>query len=283
MYKAFLISVLAIGIFTGQISRAENVDSLENKETATKKNVKVDMKLASLEVTLISKEEQELIDMINEFRKKNGISPLEVDSPLCNVAKQHSREMVEKNFLDTIALVQGLLNERQLKAGIWDYPGFALTGKGDSVKDLCQQFEEKNERTLLDSSFTHMGIGTVITNSREIVGTICFVRRIVEISPGFVGKVNLPAKSSKPATSSFTIRGSTRMKYLKFSVFNISSDSLERCIASKPLSTKEIVVPEKGKFNVELPDFPYPENVIVLIEAKQNKTGKYFTTNCIIQ
>src|SRR5699024_11742496 len=48
----------------------------------------------------LSEYEQEVVNLTNEEREKNGLEPLEIDKELSSVAREKSSDMQENNYFD---------------------------------------------------------------------------------------------------------------------------------------------------------------------------------------
>ncbi len=226
-------------------------------------------------------EEEALIELINVFREENGLPFLNIDITLNKIAKKHSREMVEFNYLDPTSPTQGTPSERTLKAGVWDYPSFVCVAKGESVQELFGYFKEVCRDVILDPLISHVGVSVDFDENYKMISTLHFVRRIVEIdlfsmcvSAGFGDVANI--------RESFGITGCTKMQYLQFSVYRDSTYLLEDLSDKSVYSINEIIV--RDSFDVELKVSPkFKEWFIVIIEAKEKHEDEYCPVSYILQ
>jgi uncharacterized protein YkwD len=95
-------------------------------------------------------EEQTFLDMINRERAERGLCRLKLDTLLVGVAREHSREMCDKDYFDHVSPTAGLRTpmERYLKA-LGRRPAYACVGENlfyCSVVDV-----DRGHRALMES------------------------------------------------------------------------------------------------------------------------------------
>lgn len=110
----------------------------------------------------LTDEEQTMIGLINQEREQEGLKPLKVDARLTKIAREHSQEMIDRNFFSHYSPRIGSLFDRLKAAGIknWQAAGENLAGATTveiAFSALMQSPEHKEN--LLNPRYTHMGIG----------------------------------------------------------------------------------------------------------------------------
>lgn len=101
-------------------------------------------------VSSITTEEQAFLDRINEERVERGLNELRLDPVLVGVAREHSREMCEKDYFDHISPTPGQRTpmQRYLRA-LTKRPPYACVGENlfyCSVVDVA-----RGHRALMES------------------------------------------------------------------------------------------------------------------------------------
>ncbi|MEB3100421.1 peptidoglycan-binding protein [Ferviditalea candida] len=109
----------------------------------------------------LSAEEQQMVNLVNQERSKNGLKPLIADLELSRVARIKSQEMVDRNYFSHQSPLYGSPFEMMKKFGI------SFTSAGENI--ACNRSVEAAHQALmasqghreniLNSSFTHIGIG----------------------------------------------------------------------------------------------------------------------------
>lgn len=110
----------------------------------------------------LSEYEQEVVNLTNEEREKNGLEPLEIDKELSSVAREKSSDMQENNYFDHNSPTYGspfdMMDQFQI-----DYTSAGENiAKGqptpEEVVDAWMNSEGHREN-ILNGSFTHIGVG----------------------------------------------------------------------------------------------------------------------------
>jgi len=102
--------------------------------------------------------EEEALRRINEERRANGLRPLAWDPILSAVAREHSRDMAEHDYLDYVSPRLGTLDYRRHRAGSPAGNLRLAIARAASVEGLLRQLREGAEPFHL-SDGTHLGIG----------------------------------------------------------------------------------------------------------------------------
>src|SRR5699024_329264 len=110
----------------------------------------------------LSEDEQEVVNLTNEVREKNGLEPLEIDKKLSSVARKKTSDMQENNKYDNNSPTYGspfdMMDQFQI-----DYTSAGENiAKGqptpEEVVDAWMNSEGHREN-ILNGSFTHIGVG----------------------------------------------------------------------------------------------------------------------------
>ena len=128
----------------------------------------------------LSEEEQRVLDLTNEARKKEGLQPLKVNAVLTKTARAHSENMAKQRKLDH-KLDDMNPAQRVEKAG------YKFFGVGENIymsKRINAEAPDLAMKTWLDSKphrenilqkeFTEIGIGVATNDSGEIYFTQVF-------------------------------------------------------------------------------------------------------------
>ena len=75
-------------------------------------------------------EEQHWANLINQLRQNKGLDFFIVDTLLTDIARKHSKEMVDLNYLSEVSPISGTPLDGTQKAWISDYHSVAFVAKG---------------------------------------------------------------------------------------------------------------------------------------------------------
>jgi len=116
----------------------------------------------------ISSDEQRLVDLTNAERRAKGLPELHVNMMLVQVARQHSKEMFDKNYFDHHSPTPGLSTpkDRYLR-GLGRVPVWACIGENlfySSVVDpdlghKCLMESLPHAQNILNTQFNEIGVG----------------------------------------------------------------------------------------------------------------------------
>lgn len=125
---------------------------------------------------VLSSQEKELAELINQDRVNKGLEPLALDWIVIDVSREHSNEMVVSNYLAPISPTKGdpegwLAGKRSLQRAA------AIIAKGKSVKELYKQISHYRSYLKEISDINHdlLGVGIVKDPSGYLIATVCFV------------------------------------------------------------------------------------------------------------
>jgi uncharacterized protein YkwD len=128
----------------------------------------------------LTKEEQRLLDLTNEVRKKENLPPLTVNPLLVEVARKHSQTMAMKHKL--AHEIDGARPAERLKAAGYKFFAFGENiheskRKGVDAADAAVKWwlnSEKHRENILDKQFTEIGVGMATTDAGETFSTQVF-------------------------------------------------------------------------------------------------------------
>jgi uncharacterized protein YkwD len=110
-------------------------------------------------------EEQQLLDLVNKERLKNGMAALKTDPKLLQMARDYGREMEKNRFFGHVSPVSGDLFKRFSKSDVrkdWQIAGenlaISTTVEGAHTGLMSSP---KHKENLLDPRYTDVGIGIV--------------------------------------------------------------------------------------------------------------------------
>jgi hypothetical protein len=127
--------------------------------------------------------EKKIFELVNLERKKNGLSQLTYDTHLRSAARQHSQDMLKRNYFSHFAPTEELKNpgDRVYQTGLCDF----VVGENiavHSLEGLPEQIAEKlmdqwmtsagHRANILRPEFTDIGIGVVSAKDSTITDTL---------------------------------------------------------------------------------------------------------------
>jgi uncharacterized protein YkwD len=111
---------------------------------------------------LITNTEQQVLDLTNSVRVRNGISALEWSEKAQSSSRKHSEEMANNNYFSHTDLNGKSSADRMDVEGItWSYCGENIAaGYDDAVEVTFGWFQSSGHRkNMLNDNFTHLGVG----------------------------------------------------------------------------------------------------------------------------
>jgi uncharacterized protein YkwD len=125
---------------------------------------------------MLSKEEQQLLDLTNQERKKAKLPPLKANAVLCKVARAHSANMAKQGKMEH--KLDGKDVFARLTAAAYDYAvaGENLARGEDSLEDVVAEWmKSKGHReNILADDFTEIGLGLAKAGNGRIYYTQVF-------------------------------------------------------------------------------------------------------------
>ncbi len=109
--------------------------------------------------------EAELLSLVNRARADAGLGPVAADPALARVARAHSRDMMENDFVAHVSPRTGGPGERLEKAGIQATRVLENIGRAGSVEEAHKGLMRSpgHRSAILAPQVTHVGIGVVFT------------------------------------------------------------------------------------------------------------------------
>lgn len=173
--KIFIFFIFVIFIFIESISFATYINA---NETKIKSEEEINQIIGTTEVCLTS-EEQEVLNLINEYRMENGLSELKPANKLQEVADLKAKDLVENKYFSHVSENLGTPFE-MLKSNNIDYAvaGENLAGNINSSKAVEAWINSPTHKAnILDEEFKYTGISVV---ESPVYGKV-FVQIFVDI------------------------------------------------------------------------------------------------------
>ncbi|WP_257391793.1 CAP domain-containing protein [Mesobacillus jeotgali] len=112
--------------------------------------------------TEISAFEAKVIDLTNEQRRKNGLSNLQPDTALSNVAQEKSNDMQAKNYFSHTSPTYGSPFDMMRDFGVsYNTAGENIAMGQQSAEEVVNAWmnSEGHRKNILSPNFTHIGVG----------------------------------------------------------------------------------------------------------------------------
>lgn len=111
----------------------------------------------------LTQDEQQMVNLVNAERAKNGLAPLQVDMELVRLARMKSADMIAKNYFSHTSPTYGSPFDMMNNAGLaYRTAGENLAGAGSVSTAHTNLMNSSGHRAnILNSAFTHIGIGIV--------------------------------------------------------------------------------------------------------------------------
>lgn len=168
-YAVYVGSSGNVGAITSKYVKVKNdkEDSNNKKTTNTNSNTvsakatKATTAVKATKVKDISSDEQALLDLVNEEREKEGLKPLEFDANLVEIARLKAKDMKDNNYFSHTSKFYGSPFDMMKKYDIqFSTAGENIAGN-QSVEKAVKAWLKDKENNLLNSKFSHTGIGIV--------------------------------------------------------------------------------------------------------------------------
>jgi uncharacterized protein YkwD len=128
--------------------------------------------------------EASLVELINRTRQDRGVHVLVWEPNLAEVAREHTRDMAERDYFDHISLEGEDPSARMLKGGVPGYRPGVFWGENLSIdqtveqahaRDLAEDLVPGGHHTnIVDPRFTRVGIG-IAELSGHLLITVLFL------------------------------------------------------------------------------------------------------------
>lgn len=112
--------------------------------------------------TELSAFESRVIDLTNEQRRKNGLSNLQPDTALSNVAQEKSNDMQAKNYFSHTSPTYGSPFDMMRDFGVtYNSAGENIAMGQQSAEEVVNAWmnSEGHRKNILSPNFTHIGVG----------------------------------------------------------------------------------------------------------------------------
>ncbi|QNU67551.1 SH3 domain-containing protein [Ruminiclostridium herbifermentans] len=165
-YAVYVGSSGNVGAITSQYVKVKEV-----KETTSKTNTKTasatpakavnTVTADAAKVKDISADEQALLDLINNERKKQGLAALEFDADLVNIARLKAKDMKDNNYFSHTSKFYGSPFDMMKKYNIkFSAAGENIAGN-QTIEKAVKAWTNESGNNLYNKKFTHTGIGIV--------------------------------------------------------------------------------------------------------------------------
>lgn len=127
-----------------------------------------------------SKEQVEVLNLVNKERKANGLKPLTLNKELSNVANIKSRDMIEKGYFDHTSPTYGSPFDMMKKFNIsYNTAGenIAMGQKTPSEVMNSWMNSSGHRANILNSTYTELGVGIQKNSNGTIYWTQMFIGR----------------------------------------------------------------------------------------------------------
>ncbi|WLR56756.1 CAP domain-containing protein [Mesobacillus subterraneus] len=116
----------------------------------------------------VSAYEQKVVELTNQERAKNGLKPLALDTELSKVAREKSRDMQSKGYFSHTSPTYGSPFDMMKKFGItYRSAGENIAMGQRTPEEVVQAWMNSSghRANILNSSYTHIGVGHVATGN----------------------------------------------------------------------------------------------------------------------
>lgn len=127
--------------------------------------------------------EEEMLKLVNWDREEHKLHSLSPDDTLREIARAHAQDMASQNFCGHESSDGRVLFDRIYSGGIWASAFAENVAKDTSVVTAEQALMSSpgHRKNLLDSLYTHIGIGVIQGDSGYIYITQNFIRKIEKV------------------------------------------------------------------------------------------------------
>jgi uncharacterized protein YkwD len=108
--------------------------------------------------------EARMLELVNRDRRVAGLPPVAADPALAAVARAHSLDMLQNDFVGHVSPVTGGMEDRLKRAGLAPPRVFENVGRAGSVEEVQAGLMRSpgHRSAILDRQVTHVGIGIVV-------------------------------------------------------------------------------------------------------------------------
>lgn len=135
----------------------------------------------------MSQNEQRFVDLVNAERWERNLGVLSINPLLVQVAREHSKEMAEKNYFDHISPTPELKTPMKRYLNALGYtPTWACIGENlfyCSIVDVdrgerCLMASKPHRENMLDPRFEQVGVGIYVSKDGQFWVTELFLSQI---------------------------------------------------------------------------------------------------------
>lgn len=112
----------------------------------------------------VSEFEQQVVTLVNEERAKEGLKPLELDTELSDVAREKSKDMMDKGYFDHTSPTYGSPFDMMKQFGIEYSSAGENIAKGQKTPEEVMEGwmnSDGHRKNIMNPDFTHIGVGFV--------------------------------------------------------------------------------------------------------------------------
>ncbi len=123
--------------------------------------------------------EQQMLNLVNQERSKNGLRPLQADLQLTKLARMKSQDMINKNYFSHTSPTYGSPFDMMKTYGVtYKTAGENIAGNSSVPGAHTALMNSSGHRAnILNSQYTHVGIGIVQGGQYGMMFTQMFVGR----------------------------------------------------------------------------------------------------------
>ena len=158
----------------------DNNQDNNNNQDQDKDDNNQDNNNNSSNINGFSKEQVEVLNLVNKERKANGLKPLTLNKELSNVANIKSRDMIEKGYFDHTSPTYGSPFDMMKKFNIsYNTAGenIAMGQKTPSEVMNSWMNSSGHRANILNSTYTELGVGIQKDSNGTIYWTQMFIGR----------------------------------------------------------------------------------------------------------
>ena len=116
-----------------------------------------------MEVTALTAQEEEMLELVNQERVEEGLNPLQVDLRLVKVARAKSKNMIEEGYFGhqspTLGSPFEMMQELEIR---YEFAGENIAGASTVQRAHEALMDSPGHReNILRDRFTHVGIGII--------------------------------------------------------------------------------------------------------------------------
>ncbi|MBM7704311.1 CAP domain-containing protein [Metabacillus iocasae] len=112
----------------------------------------------------VSEYEQQVVQLVNQEREKQGLKPLQLDKELSDVAREKSKDMKEKGYFDHNSPTYGSPFDMMKQFGIEYTAAGENIAKGQKTPEEVMDGwmnSDGHRKNIMNPNFTHIGVGYV--------------------------------------------------------------------------------------------------------------------------